>query len=941
MTKPVPRRLKPWKIEDVIDGRRLRVQLTAAWQEHIGQEAAGRTRVIGLLKAALFRGRLIAQERLEAGNGGLDCARLLAAVQDEVIQALYDFTVTHVYRARNPTSAERVAVCATGGYGRYSLAPSSDVDVLFVRPMRDAPWAESVIEYMLYALWDLGLKVGHASRTVVECIRAAREDMTIRTSVLEMRHVAGDLQLTAELEQRLQTELFAGTAPEFIAAKLAERDTRHRKSGESRYMVEPNVKDGKGGLRDLHTLFWIAKYLHGIDRPVEFMAKGVFTREDVRQFLTAAEFLWTVRCHLHYLTGRAEERLTFDLQPEMAARMGYGERAGNPAVERFMKHYFVVTKQVGSLTRLLTARLEAGEQKARPKGLSRWFSPARPPRLLADRRFAETGGRIGFAGPEVPQKDPATLVELFRQADRMDLEIEPEALRLATRHAPLVRGLRADPATQDAFFDVVASRRNPAGALALMNETGVLGRYVPEFGRIVGQTQFNMYHHFTVDEHTLRGIAGIADIEHGRLARELPVSTELFPRISNRRALYLAMLLHDVGKGDGDQQIAGAKAARTVCRRLGLDEEETELVAWLVGHHLVMSDVAQKRDIGDPATVAQFAATVGTLERLRLLLVLTVADIRAVGPGIWSDWKAQLLRDLYKLTEASLRGGRADTAFVRAILAEQAGETRERLVSDPDSAEWFASLENAYWLGFDEGQLRWHIAEVGAALASGTASHIATRQDASRGVTEVLVLAPDRPGLFQALASVFAAQGANVLDARIHTSRTGQAFDVFAVQDAGGEAYGAGRPELLRQLETKLKAVLPDGADLPDVPALAVPKRAAAFAVSPLVMFDNEGAALDTIVELSGRDRPGLLASLAGVFREEGLNVMSAHVGSTGERAADAFYVRTLAGLKLTDPRLLARLRQRLEQALDSGPKEGPALLARRHLATARASGRR
>lgn len=941
MTAPRRARLKPWKIDDVIDGRRLRVQLTAAWLETVGQEQAARRRVIDLLKGALFRGRLIAQERLEAGNGGLDCSRLLAAVQDEVIQALYDFTTTHVYRARNPTSAERLAVCATGGYGRNSLAPSSDVDILFVRPMRDAPWAESVIEYMLYAMWDMGLKVGHASRTVAECLRAAREDMTIRTSVLEMRHVAGDGALTGELEQRLRRELFDLTAPEFIAAKLAERDTRHRKAGESRYMVEPNVKDGKGGLRDLHTLFWIAKYLYGTDRDGELTATGHFTAADLRQFFEAAEFLWTVRCHLHYLTGRAEERLTFDLQPEMAARMGYGERAGNPAVERFMKHYFVVAKQVGALTRILSARLEASEQKARPRGLSRFFTPDMRPRPLSDRRFVEVNGRIGFAGPQVPADTPSALIELFRLADRLDKDIDPEALAIATREAARVRSLRDDPASQEAFLDLVASRRNPAGALGLMSETGVLGRYVPEFGRIVGQTQFNMYHHFTVDEHTLRGIAGISDIEHGRLARELPVSTELFPRISNRRALYLAMLFHDVGKGEGDQQIEGARAARAACRRLGLEAEEVELVAWLVGHHLVMSDVAQRRDIGDPATVAGFAATVGTLERLRLLLVLTVADIRAVGPGVWSDWKAQLLRDLYKLTEASLRGGRADTAFVRGILSEQAGETRARLVTDPDVAEWFAAMEDAYWLGFDDTQHRWHIAEVAAALRVGQASRIAARADTVRGVTDILVIGPDRPGLFEALTAVFAAAGANVLDARIHTSRTGQAFDVFAVQDTAGAPFGTGRRDVLDQLLTRLTDVLPEGAAVPPLPPRSVAKRVAAFAVSPVVVFDNEAAANDTIVELSGRDRPALLAELAAIFRDEGLNVTSAHVGNTGERAADAFYVRTLAGLKLTDPRLMARLRRRLEDALEAGSGEAPTLLARRQLATARASGRR
>jgi [protein-PII] uridylyltransferase len=939
--------LKTWKIEDVVDGNRLRVQLSAAALDAMSDERAVRARALDLLKGALFRGRLIAQERLEAGAGGLDCSRLLAAVQDQVISALYDFTTTHVFRARNPTAAERLSVCATGGYGRNSMAPSSDVDLMFVRPMRDAPWAESVIEYMLYMLWDMGLKIGHASRTISECLRAAREDMTIRTSVLETRYVCGDANLFRELEIRLRKDLFDGTAADFVAAKLAERDNRHRRTGESRYMVEPNIKDGKGGLRDLHTMFWIAKYIHGVTETNDLVAKGVFTAADTKRFYQAAEFLWTVRCHLHFLTGRAEEKLTFDLQPEMARRMGYGDRADNPAVERFMKRFFLVTKEVGTLTRVLSARLEIDRQKASPRGLSRFFSTPARPRPLEDARFVEDNGRIGFANPAIVETDPTALIDIFALADAMDRDIEPGSIALVSRNASKGRTLREDPRAISSFLSIVASKRNPASALGLMNETGILGRFVPEFGRIVGQTQFNMYHHFTVDEHTLRGIANIADIEQGRLTKELPISSELFPRIANRRALYLAMLLHDVGKGVGDQQIMGAKAARIACRRLGLDEEEIELVAWLVGHHLIMSEVAQRRDIGDPKTVSDFAEEVGTLERLRLLLVLTVADIRAVGPGVWNDWKAQLLRDLYQLTQATLRGGRGDVGFVRRQLAEQADERREKALTDPILAEWFSSMEDAYWLGFDEGQHVWHGSEIAKALRDGSTSWVAARQALGRGSTEVMVLAEDRPGLFQALAGVFASCGANVIDARIHTSRIGQAFDVFALQDPTGAAFGEGRDDVLERLLDRLKAVIEHGgaiSDRLDAP-LTSPRatnRMAAFAIEPLIMFDNEGAANDTIIEVSGRDRTGLLADLAQVFDDEALNITSAHIDSAGERVADAFYVRDRGGLKLSNPRRLASVRQKLEAVLRKAePNEGPTLVARRKLARARASVRR
>ncbi|GBF56510.1 bifunctional uridylyltransferase/uridylyl-removing enzyme [Candidatus Phycosocius bacilliformis] len=942
--------LKPWSIDAVVDGNRLRVQLSAAALDHLGDEKATRARVLDLLKGALFRGRLIAQERLESGAGGLDCAHLLAAVQDQVISALYDFTITHVFRARNPTAAERLSVCATGGYGRNSMAPSSDVDLMFVRPIKDAAWAESVIEYMLYMLWDMGLKVGHASRTISECLRAAREDMTIRTSVLETRFVCGDKLLFKELEIRLRKDLFDGTAADFVAAKLAERDNRHRRTGESRYMVEPNIKDGKGGLRDLHTLFWIAKYIHGTDDVSQFVDKGVFSREDMKQFNQAAEFLWTVRCHLHFLTGRAEERLTFDLQPEMARRMGYGDRADNPAVERFMKRYFLVTKQVGSLTRILSARLELDRQKAIPRGISRFFASPAKVRTLSDPRFLEDHGRIGFADPTTVSNDLSALIDIFKMADLLDLDIDPSALALTNRMASKGRAMREDPRCVASFLEIAASTKDPARALGLLNESGLLGRLVPEFGRIVGQTQFNMYHHFTVDEHTLRGIANISDIEHGRLAKELPVSTELFPRIANRRALYLAMLLHDVGKGEGDQQIEGAKAAQIACRRLGLDAEEVDLVAWLVGHHLIMSEVAQRRDIGDPKTISDFAATVGTLERLRLLLVLTVADIRAVGPGVWNDWKAQLLRDLYKLTEATLRGGRSDERFVRRQLKAQADERRAEALIDPILAAFFTSLEDAYWLGFDRDQQKWHGAEVAKALHQGADFWLASRPAPSRGATEVLVLSPDQPGLFAALSALFAQSGANVIDARIHTTKDGQAFDVFALQDQSGAAFGEGRSETIDRLFGRLRAVLQaekkadrDNLIAAGVAATRKPtNRTAAFTIEPVIMVDNDGAAFDTIVEVSGRDRPGLLADLAKVFEEEGLNVTSAHIDGVGERATDAFYLRDRGGLKLLDARRIAVLKQRLMAVLaETDVVEGPSLSARRKLARARASIRR
>ena len=594
-----------------------------------------------------------------------------------MISSLYGFTVRHMIRARNPTEGERLSIMAVGGYGRGALAPFSDIDLLFLRPYKQTAHAESVIEFMLYALWDLGFKVGHASRTVDECMKLAREDFTIRTALLEARCLVGDAALAAELKRRYRKEVQEGTGAEFVAAKLKERDERHARAGASRYLVEPNVKEGKGGLRDLNTLFWIAQYLHPSEEPSEIVRLEEFTSGELKTFIRAFEFLWSVRAFLHYATGRAEERLTFDLQPEMARRMGYGDRGDAPAVERFMRRYFLIAKEVGALTRVFCAKLEQ-EQTARPHGLSR-FLPRRKARKALEPGFFEDQGRLNV-DPERFEADPVNVIRLFALADRHDLDLHPDAFALATRSARLITPrLRRDPAAVRRFLDLLAKGRHTYRTLTLMNEAGVLGRFVPEFGRIVAQMQFNMYHSYTVDEHTLRAVGVIADIAAGRLGDDHPLAVSVMPLIADREALFLAMLLHDTGKGGvGGQEIAGARSARQACERLGLPRERIELIAWLVEHHLVMSDFAQKRDVSDPSTIAAFAQIVENPERLRLLLVLTVADIRAVGPGVWNGWKGQLMRELYNATEALFRGGRGSDPAVHFRADQKAAAAAAR-----------------------------------------------------------------------------------------------------------------------------------------------------------------------------------------------------------------------------------------------------------------------
>jgi [protein-PII] uridylyltransferase len=921
---PLLRRPGKWRISNIIDGRALRVKLTAAAQENYGNPQAARKAALDLLHGAMFRGRMIAQERLQQGADGLDTARLLSAVQDEVISALYDYTTTHVHRARNPTEAERIAIMATGGYGRGVMGPSSDTDLLFLRAYKVSPHTESVVEYMLYALWDMGLKVGNAFRTPTDCVKLALEDVTIKTSLLDARYICGDEALATEMIEAFHEGAVKGRDAQFIADKLAERDKRHARQGDARYVVEPNLKEGKGGLRDLQTLYWIVKHMYGGVTLEDVMKAGPFTDHEYIVFIRAARFLWTVRCHLHFLTGRAEERISFDLQPEIAARMGYRDRRGQQGVERFMKRYFLVTKDVGGLTRILAAKLEA-DHKKKPEGLRR-FLPVRGPVALAEKGFILDNGRVNVDDDKAMRNDPLNMLRLFIVARDAGKDTHPQALSLLTRNLrALNERVREKPEAQALILDAILGGNDPGMVLRRMNEAGVLGRAIPEFGGIVAQTQFNMYHHYTVDEHTIRAVEAIADMEAGRDEQPIKLVGELFGLIEKRNVLYLAMLLHDTGKGKGDQQIAGTKTSRRACERLGLSEDDTDLVSWLVGHHLEMSETAQKRDISDPRTVAKFAEMVGSLERLRLLYILTIADIKAVGPGVWNAWKGQLLTDLYHNTAAALRGGRTDEAGVQAELEARAerrqGELIDRLGSVP---ALMLEMETAYWTGFDIDDLAWH-----AKALNGGGDQVHHRLSLEGGAMALFVSGADRPGLFADLAGTMAHHGANIIAAQVYTSRAGRIIDVFMIHDVQDKPFGEVDAARLQKLEAALRDVLA-GNPAPIVVKERTGRRQAAFLVQPSVQIRDDLSADHTVIDIAGRDRPALLYDVATCLAEAGVSIHSAHVGSYGERMFDAFYVQTDDGRKLEQAAIKESLREQLLDVLGRHEPEAPHTPARK-----------
>jgi [protein-PII] uridylyltransferase len=880
-----------------------------------GEEAVASPALVPRLKAWLARHQDRLQRQFEADNDGEAAVFGRCRLIDVLLNGVLDLAHRRVFRMANPTAGERLVVAAVGGYGRGELAPHSDVDLLFLHPYKRTAHTEQMIEFLLYRLWDLGLKVGQATRSLDECLRLARADLQICTSLLEARFLWGDEALFAEFERRFEHDVVNGRHRVFVEAKLAERDARHQRTGDSRYLLEPNVKEGKGGLRDLQTLFWLGRFIYRIEAPAELVAQGVLTQATQRRFGKARRFLWAVRCHLHYLAGRPEERLTFDLQPEIATRMGYRDHKGTSSVERFMKHYYLVAKEVGALTRIFCAALEE-QQRRRPRlGLARFGLGRR----RVDGMLIE-GGRIAPATPDLFECEPLAMLKLFQLAQERDLDIHPEAWRAVTQSLRHVdAGLREDPAANALFMHMLTSRKDPATTFRRMNEVGLLGRFLPEFGRVVAQMEHSLYHVYTVDEHTIRALGVLHQIEAGELEDELPLATRLMPKVLSRTELYVALLLHDLGKGRGDDHSEiGAAMALRLGPRLGLSDEQTETVAWLVRHHLLLSRVAFKRDIEDPKTVSDVVDVVQSPERLRLLLVLTAADIRAVGPNVWNGWKGQLLRDLYHEADAAIAGG--DASGRRRDRIDAAKQALARALADWPAGEverFLARHDPRYWVGFEVATHERHARLVRAAERAGTPVTIDFRVDQFRARTEVVLYAGDHPGLFMKVAGALALSGASIVDARIFTTTDGMALDSFGIQNAEDRAAVADPARLERIRANIVRALAGEVAlDRALAGRRSLPQRADVFEVEPRVLIDNGASRTHTVLELNGRDRPGLLYAVTRELKDLGTVISSAHISTYGERVVDVFYVKDVFGLKITQPGKMRQIQRRLSAAL-------------------------
>ncbi len=873
-----------------------------------------RATAVKLLRVAQTKGREAISEAFAEAPFE---ARLMKVsytyLTDQLVISALQVATRILHSKPNPTASEHLAVIAVGGYGRGEMAPFSDVDLLFLTPYKITAWAESVIESMLYMLWDLKLKVGHASRTIKDCLRLGASDFTIQTAMLEHRYLAGDQALAQTFAERLRKDLFSGSGKQFVEAKLSERETRHRKHGQ-RYVVEPNIKEGKGGLRDLQSLYWIAKHIHGVQEAADLVPLGVFTADEFKSFAAAEDFLWAVRGHMHLLAGRATEHLSFDMQVQVAEAMGYQDAKGRRDVEIFMQAYFLHATEVGDLTRIFLTKLEADHVKDDPL-LERIFR--RKPRIKAGYKVVHN--RIAIADEEDFLSDKLNLLRIFEEALRTGMLIHPDAMRLLKSNLDLIdEDMRTTPEAKRIFFDLLLKHGNPERALRRMNELGVLSAFIPEFEPVVAMMQFNMYHSYTVDEHIIQCIKNLSQIERGELEEDLPVVTSILKEGVDRKVLYTALFLHDIAKGrPEDHSILGAQMARKIAPRLGLNKADTDTIEWLVRYHLLMSDMAQKRDIADPRTVRDFAKAVQTVKRLDLLCVLTVCDIRGVGPNTWNNWKAALIRALYRQTRRALETGLEDlNRENRGVEAKRA--LREELSdwSRKDLQTETGRHYDPYWQGL-------HVTahKVFAKMLREVKDDeilIDLHPDEDRDATRACFVMSDHPGIFARLAGALALVGANVVDARSYTTKDGMVTDAYWIQDADGNPYDASRlPRLRKMIERTLagEVVTTEAMRTRD----KVKKRESAFQVPTHITFDNEGSEIYTIIEVDTRDRPGLLHDLARTLADANVYIANAVIATYGEQVVDTFYVKDMFGLKYYSESKQRSLERRLRTAIEQG----------------------
>ena len=812
---------------------------------------------------------------------------------------------------------DAMTLIAVGGYGKREMFPYSDVDVLVLLGDETVSHEGDAAAAWLQQGWDMRLPISHATRNTEETIEAARADPSIAAALMDARFISGNRAAYLTLKKRLKHDVFGSAPHAFVAAKLAERDARHEKWGDSRFMLEPNIKEGKGGLRDLHTLTWLTRYCYGVTKASDVVRTDLLTHEEWKHYRSAYLFFATVRAHMHLQRGRAEERLTFDLQTYIAAKLHFRGRTPQEKAERFMRRYFQYARHVGALTRIFCALLE--EENLRTPQAP--FMKETVERHLPD-GFTLDAARLNFAPSVNLAEQPSLAVQLFYVAQKNGLDIHPRAqLAISRTLGVLTNRLPFEGEANRLFLEILLATKAPDMALRRMNETGVLGALIPEFGRITGMMQYDGYHTYTVDEHTIVAIGNLASFETGMASDDLPLTTAVAKEIDDRAPLYLAMLGHDLAKGTGGRHAEKGEAiVARIAARLGLTVHAAALAGWLVKNHLVLSETAFKRDLDDPQTIDDFVTLVQSPERLRLLLLVTVADIRAVGPAIWNGWKGALMRDLYH--RAMLKMGVGGTHL------PPHSEVEEELLADMPRKLRSAATEflgqrlpTSWWYRPRSEQID-SIRAYGQWKEKPATPSLVVAHDNFRAVSEITCCFGHQPALFRTLAGVMAWIGASIVSARMLQLADGGALATIGIQDVEGKSFASEAARLMPLAELIRKGLHGQLDFERELPKRRMLSRGRDVTIAPSVFIDNQVSAHATVIEVNARDRLGLLYDMLRALEDCQLQVITAHIATYGKKAVDVFYVKDQYGIKVIHPSKLAHVQQAVLAAGGSETEE-------------------
>lgn len=841
----------------------------------------------------------------EAGGSGLQAVQARALLVDDVVRSLVRLIGDDA--ARDAVEPTPLVVVALGGYGRGELHPLSDIDLMVIYDGTLSGYAQRITQELLYTLWDLGLQVGHSLRSLDDCVAMARTDLPSRTSMHAARFLAGDRRLFARFRRVLRDNVYRHDFERFLAETLAERDQRYRRHGATPYVGEPNVKESAGGLRDMHTAMWLADAKFGARSLRELRDKGLITSREQALTDAALTFLWRVRNELHFLSGHKNDVLARDVQPRVAEHLGYTSDAERLGVERFMRDYYLHARVIHRVSRRLVARCQ--EPLA-----SRGGAAVRERQQALSDGLVFIDGRLHLADhdPGMLGKHPVRLMRVFWHAHRLGCELSLELERAVEESLGVVDdAFRRSPEVRDLFLDICRTWGRVAQTLSAMHELGLLGRYLPEFGALTCLVQYDVYHRFSADRHSLLACEHLEALAPGQCA-ESEGAALVFSEVERPGLLMLGMLLHDIGKGQGHGHVAkGIPLARALAGRLGLSDADGGIVEFLVAHHLTMSHIAQRRDIDDPRTVVDFAATVGDPQRLRMLYLLTYADMRAVGPGVLTPWQAAILHELYARTLAHLTGGRPARPTPAQLAARVHQVARDDLSLQEVRAH-LAMMSERYLATTSAQRMAEHVGMLRRLGPAPVVTRLFHHPDL--GFSDLVVVTADVPGLFALIAGTLAALGLNIISAQIHTRADGVAIDTFQISVPTGElvaspAHWAHAVETLRQVivgETGLETLLSRR------PAAAVP----GLAVRPKVVLDNRLSDASTVVEVKCPDRLGLLYLITRTLSSLGLDIVSARIATEIDQALDTFYVQEAQGRKVEDAELIDRIRVALEDAL-------------------------